>query len=72
MPKTFEEYLNDPRIINEPMGLRITHAMRFKVQEEREAMTAAEYSDISSKRAKRFFLESGIAPKYTSPYHENP
>ena len=55
MPKTFEECLNDPRIINEPMGLRITHAMRFKVQAEREAMTAAEYSDISSKRAKRFF-----------------
>ena len=70
MPKTFDEYLNDPRIINEPMGLRITHAMRFKVQEERDAMTAAEYSDISSKRAKQFFSESGIAPKFTSPYYE--
>ena len=71
MPKTFEEYLNDPRIINEPMGLRITHAMRFKVQAEREAMAEAEYSDISSKRAKRFFSEVGINPKFTSPYSEN-
>jgi len=71
MLKTFEEYLNDPRIINEPMGLRITHAMRFKVQEEREAMTAAEYSDISTKRTERFFSETGITPKYTSPYRES-
>ena len=42
MSKTFDDYLNDPRIINEPMGLRITHAMRFKVQEETENMTASE------------------------------
>ena len=68
MPKSFEDYLNDPRIKNEPMGLRITHAMRFKVQEERESMTSAEYNDISSKRTEHFFSVAGITPKYTSPY----
>ena len=71
MPKPFEEYLNDPRIVNEPMGLRMTHAMRFKIQEERDAMTVAKYSEISSKRAEQFFSEVGITPRYTSPYAEN-
>ena len=42
MQKTFDDYLNDPRIKDEPMGLRITHAMRFKVQDETEGMTASE------------------------------
>jgi hypothetical protein len=40
--KTFEDFMNDPRIRDEPMGLRITHAMRFKVQEETSGMTKAE------------------------------
>ena len=42
MKKSFDDYLNDPRIKNEPMGLRLTHAMRFKVQDEIEGMTPAE------------------------------
>ncbi len=71
MPKTFDEYMNDPRIKSEPMGLRITHAMRFKVQEERDTMTEAEYSSVSQKRVERFFSEAGITPTYTSPYSEN-
>lgn len=71
MPKTFDEYMNDPRIKNEPMGLRITHAMRFKVQEERDTMTEAEYSFVFQKRMERFFSEAGITPTYTSPYPEN-
>ena len=42
MMKSFDDYLNDPRIKDEPMGLRMTHAMRFKVQDETEGMTASE------------------------------
>ena len=42
MTKSFDDYLNDPRIKNEPMGLRLTHAMRFKVQDETEGMTEPE------------------------------
>jgi hypothetical protein len=71
MLKTFDEYLNDPRIKHEPMGLRITHAMRFKVQAERETMTEAEYRSVSNERAERFFSEVGITPKYTNPYNEH-
>jgi len=44
MAKTFEDYLDDPRIKDEPMGLRVTHAMRFKIQDETEGMTAAEHT----------------------------
>ena len=40
--KTFNDYMNDPSIKNEPMGLRINHAMRFKVQEEIKNMTPEE------------------------------
>jgi hypothetical protein len=42
MVKTFDDYMNDPDIINEPMGLRITHAMRFKVQDDIKDMTIEE------------------------------
>ena len=42
MTKSFDDYMNDPRIKNESMGLRITHAMRLKVQDETKGMTPAE------------------------------
>ena len=42
MAKSFEDYMDDARIMNEPMALRITHAMRFKVQDEIQGMTASE------------------------------
>jgi hypothetical protein len=42
MSKSFDEYLNDPRIKDESMNLRITHAMRFRVQNDTAGMTPAE------------------------------
>jgi len=69
--KTFDDYLNDPRIKNEPMGLRITHAMRFKIQDEIKGMTAAEMTAYFHEGTKDAFSRLGITPKYTSPYHEN-
>ena len=71
MTKTFDDYLNDPRIKNEPMGLRITHAMRFKVQDETEGMTASERTAYYHEGTLSAFSNLGITPKYTSPYHEN-
>ena len=71
MTKSFEEYLNDPRIKNEPMGLRITHAMRFKVQDETKDMTAAEEIAYYNEGAKKTFARLGFTPKYASPYREN-
>ena len=51
MAKTFDDYLNDPRIKDEPMGLRITHAMRLKVQDEIQNMTVAEQTKYYNKGA---------------------
>jgi len=68
MPKTFDDYLNDPRIKDEPMGLRITHAMRFKVQDDITGMTPEEEKSYHNNKAKNAFSHMGITPKYTSPY----
>jgi len=67
MAKTFDDYLNDPRIKDEPMGLRITHAMRFKVQDETQNMTVAEQTKYFKKGAQDAFSRLGIIPKYTNP-----
>ena len=72
MTKSFDDYLNDPRIKNEPMGLRITHAMRFKVQDETEGMTAAERTAYYHEGTRAAFSRLDITPKYTGPYRENP
>jgi hypothetical protein len=69
--KTFDDYLNDPRIKNEPMGLRITHAMRFKVQDETEGMTTAERTAYYNEGTKAAFSRLGITPKYTSSHRED-
>ena len=67
MAKTFDDYMNDPRISNEPMGLRITHAMRFKVQDETEGMTAEERTSYFNGSAARL-----LGPKYVKQIsHEN-
>ena len=72
MPKTFDDYLNDPRFKDEPMGLRITHAMRLKVQDETAEMTLTEKTAYYHEGTQSAFSRLGITPKYTSPCHENP
>jgi len=72
MLKTFDDYLNDPRIKDEPMGLRITHAMRFKVQDETEGMTASERTAYYNEGARSTFSRLGMTPKHTSLYRESP
>jgi len=56
--------MNDPDIIDEPMGLRIAHAMRFKIQDERRGMTAEEYNAIVNKRAEDFLASFGKTLRY--------
>jgi hypothetical protein len=68
MPKTFDEYLDDPRVKDEPMGLRMVHAMRFKVQDETQGMTTAEEAAYYHEGTKAAFSRLGITPKYTNPY----
>ena len=73
MAKTFDDYLNDPRIKDEPMGLRITHAMRFKVQDEIQNMTASEQTEYYNRGgASRLFPAGHTPPTYTSPSTESP
>ena len=71
MTKTFDDYLNDPRIKDEPMGLRITHAMRFKVQDDMTGMTPEEEAVYHREKANAAFSRIDMTPMYTAPYREN-
>jgi len=42
MPKTLDDYLNDPELVNEPSALREVHAIRLKIYDEIKDMTVAE------------------------------
>jgi hypothetical protein len=53
--KTYEDYLNDPELAGEPRALREVHAMRLKVQDEIQGMTAAEQTVYYHEAAARFF-----------------
>ena len=44
MNKTFDDYMNDPDIINEPMPLREIYAARLKIHDETKNMTPEERS----------------------------
>jgi hypothetical protein len=54
--KTVQEYMNDPRITNDPglmaapEELRIIHAARLRLQEETAGMTTAERSAYLKKK----------------------
>ena len=61
MIKSFEDYMDDPEIKDEPMGLRITHAMRFKVQDDIKDMTATERTAYFRKGAKATLEQMGIS-----------
>jgi Zn/Cd-binding protein ZinT len=70
MTKTFDDYLNDPRIKDEPMGLRMTHAMRFKVQEETQDMTAAERTAYYHERTKVSLSRLNMTQENISHYED--
>jgi len=54
--KTLDDYMNDPDIIDEPMGLREIHAIRFMIQDEEKNMTPEEMRE----RRRRTLEEFGI------------
>jgi hypothetical protein len=70
--KTIQEYLNDPRLLNDP-GLseapdpvREVHAIRLMLQDRRANMTAEERRADIQKRSDAFLAECGITPHYVS------
>jgi len=44
MKKTFEDYYNDPDIINELPAMREIHAIRLMIHDETKGMTAEEHT----------------------------
>jgi hypothetical protein len=69
--KTIQEYMNDPRILNDPLmenalePVKEIHAIRLKIQDETAGMTVAEESEYRRKKAERLFAEFGFpSPHY--------
>ena len=65
MPKTLEEYMNDPDIIDEIRPLREIYAIRLMIQDETEGMTAAERAAYFHEKTVRF-----LGQDYSNPSGE--
>ena len=71
--KIVEDYLNDPRIVNDPdMSEALEpiieiHAIRLMIQDETEGMTTAEKEALSRKKADALFASLELPPpKYVN------
>jgi hypothetical protein len=63
MSKTFNDYLNDPLIKDEPVGLRTAHAMRFKVYDDTKDMTSEERTAYYSEGLRSTLSRLDMMPK---------
>jgi hypothetical protein len=45
------KYMNDPDIINEPLALRETHAIRMKIHDETKNLSPEERAALANKKA---------------------
>jgi len=70
MSKSFDDYMNDPRIKDEIMGLRITHAMRFKVQDAIEGMTDSEMTAYFNEKGKATLERLGMSHLLVTDIHD--
>jgi hypothetical protein len=63
--KTIEEYMNDPRILNDPdmaealEPIKELHAIRLRTQDATAAMTTTERVDYLNKKAEAFLAPMG-------------
>jgi hypothetical protein len=62
MTKTYEDYLNDPDLADEPSALREVHAARLLIHDETKGMTAAERTAYFHERAERFLATNSSRP----------
>jgi hypothetical protein len=59
--KTVDDYMNDPRILNDPgmketpEPIREVHAVRLKIQDETAGMSAEERAEYSREKIASFF-----------------
>jgi hypothetical protein len=66
--KTIEDYMNDPRIVNDPQmaetlePMRRIHAIRLKMQDETAGMTEKEKDARSKKKIDEYFASIGLPP----------
>jgi hypothetical protein len=66
--KTLEEYLDDPRILNDPdmenalEPIRELHAIRLKIQDETTGMSAGEKNEFFKRKTESAFAEMGLPP----------
>ena len=61
MPKTLDDYLNEPELDNEPSALREVHAIRLKIYDEIKDMTVAERTAYFSGSAARLLGKESAA-----------
>jgi hypothetical protein len=70
MAKTLDDYLNDPRILEDqemmeaPECIREIHAIRLKLQDETEGMTPEEHANHVNQKAKAILARWGLLHLY--------
>ncbi|MDR0624059.1 MAG: hypothetical protein LBG10_06465 [Treponema sp.] len=68
--KTVQEYMNDPRITNDPEmmaalePIREIHAIRLKHQDETAGMSPEEIAEYYNKKSAAFLARSGLSLCY--------
>jgi hypothetical protein len=67
--KTVQDYMNDPRILNDPgmaealAPIKEIHAIRLMSQDERAGMSPEEEIKYLNNQAKAFLVRLGLAPQ---------
>ena len=61
MRKDLDHYMNDPDIIDEPMGLREVHAIRLRMYDETKDLTFEERNAYLRDGAEKFFAQRSTA-----------
>lgn len=63
--KTVQEYLTDPRLINDPY--KEIHAIRLKIQDETDSMTFEKRREYYKRNTEELFSSMGLpSPRYVS------
>jgi hypothetical protein len=69
MKKTFDDYYNDPDIVNEMPAMREIHAIRLMIHDETKGMTAEEHTAYFNGSAARVLgKETATKLMAKSPY----